>query len=168
MINDFAISLLKHSEISNCLVDKIITLKQQHWPYSRKSQIDWVNANVRGNDYHLLIEDSNSNILAYMNLVNRKVNGVPNLGVGNVCVNKGDNKSGLGALLMNICKYYSKQLSLDLVLLCKLDLVLFYEKCGFNRYQSKVYIDGELFEKCVMFSNDTFISEAEIHINEFF
>jgi len=168
MINNYMISLVKHSEISDLLIDEIINLKQQHWPYSYKSQIDWINTNISGDDYHLLILDSKDAIFAYMNLVNRRVNFMPILGVGNVCVHKAMIGSDIGKLLMNICKHFSKQLSLDLVLLCKMDLALFYKKCGFYQYRNKVYIDGVLFNKCVMFSNDNYKSVSEISINRNF
>jgi len=168
MLNNFCISLVKHSEIGDDLIDKIIALKQQHWQYSYRSQIDWINANIGSCDYHLIILDGNSNILAYMNLVNRKVNELPILGIGNVCVDKAVLGNGVGTLLMHICKYYSKQLSLDLVLLCKDELGLFYEKCGFYKYQNNAYIDDVVFDKCVMFSNDAYDLETEIHISNNF
>jgi len=168
MISNYMINLVKHSEINDLLIDKIINLKQQHWSYSYKSQIDWINTNINGEDYHLLIIDSKGVILAYMNLVNRKVNFMPILGIGNVCVNKNYMDCGIGTLLMNISKHFSKQLSLDLILLCKMDLTLFYEKCGFYRYRNKVYIGDIVFDKCVMFYNDAYTSSSELNINKIF
>ncbi|MBP2639673.1 MAG: putative acyltransferase [Firmicutes bacterium] len=168
MLNNFSIRLVKHSELSDALINQVIALKQQHWPYSYESQIDWLNENLSQNDYHLLITDTGGNLIAYMNLVNRRVNNEPILGIGNVCVNKDVLDNGVGTLLMHICKYYAKQLSLNLVLLCKQDLVCFYNKCGFLKYENKVYIEDTFFDKCVMFSNCDYNLEKVIYINNNF
>lgn len=164
MLNNLNISFLRHSEINECFTEKIIRLKQQHWTYSNESQIDWINANIKRNDYHILITDTNANILAYMNLVNRKVNNVEILGIGNVCVDKNVSGDGVGTLLMNVSKFYARQLSLDLILLCKENLVDFYKKCGFYLYQGNAYIAGAIFNNSVFtLRNDyNFINEMYI------
>jgi predicted GNAT family N-acyltransferase len=168
MLNNFIVNFVKHSEVSSTLLDEVISLKQQHWPHSYKSQLDWINKNLNGNDYHLLLMNREGNLLGYMNLVNRMVNGNPILGVGNVCINNVLLNKGIGTVLMQIGKYYSKELSLDLVLLCKSDLAPFYKKCGFFQNKNKVFIGGEISHKCVMFSNSTYCSETSILIDQSF
>lgn len=168
MIGSYSVKFLRHSEINENLINKIIVLKQQHWPHPYISQKNWINSNLNANDYHVIIQDSECNILAYLNLVYRKINEMPILGIGNVCVSKQNLSKGMGKLLMHNCKYHAKNLSLDLVLLCKLDLVSFYKKCGFFEFINKVYIDGKLFANCIMFSETKYLLNKEIRIDKSF
>ncbi|MCV9885435.1 GNAT family N-acetyltransferase [Metabacillus halosaccharovorans] len=168
MLNNFTVNFVEHSEVSSTLLNDIISLKQQHWPHSYNSQLDWINKNLNSNDYHLLLMNNEGELLGYMNLVHRIVNGNPVLGVGNVCINNVVLNKGIGTLLMQISKYYSNQLLLDLVLLCKIELVPFYKKCGFYQYHKKVFMEEKVFDRCIMFSNDSYNLENSITIDRNF
>lgn len=168
MINNFNVCLIENSKMDELLLNKIVSLKQQYWPYSYNSQIEWMNNNLSAFDYHLLLIDNNENVFAYMNLVKRTVNGNSILGMGNVCVSKNRMNQGIGKLLIQISLYYAKQLSLDIGLLCKKELVGFYEKCGFYQFQNKVFINDDIFNNCLMFSTNKYCVEKEININKDF
>jgi predicted GNAT family N-acyltransferase len=167
MINKYTTELIKNKDISAQDIDGIISLKQQYWHYSYDSQVEWISKNIDSDDYHLLIKNDN-NILAYMNLVNRYINNKKVLGIGNVCVDQAFSGKGLGKLLMYTCQYFSKQLRLDLILLCKSDTVKFYEKCGFHICLNKIYINNVLFEDYLMFDNEIYDNEREVYINGYF
>jgi predicted GNAT family N-acyltransferase len=168
MLDNFTINFINHSEINESLIDKIIALKQQHWGYTYESQLNWINSNLTSNDFHIIMQDYSGKLISYANLVKRNVNDMEILGIGNVCVNKDVQESGIGTLLMNISKFYAKQLSLDLILLCKKELVPFYEKCGFTQYQYAVFVGGLQFKGCVMLSTDIYDSTTRVNINSMF
>lgn len=169
MVRKINVLLVKHSETDGLTINEIIKLKQQYWPYSYENQIVWMNNNLNKDDHHLIIKNNdNEGIIAYLNLINVKVNGVPFFGIGNVCVDKNFIGKGIGTLLINISKYYSQQFCLDMILLCKKDLIDFYKKCGFYPYNGNVYINGILFNNTAMFLNNKLDLDKSIFIDKNF
>lgn len=138
---------LKHSELDETTIRKIIALKSQHWPFSYEEQLDWFSKNLKTNDLHLLLFDDNRILRAYLNMI--ELNALIddkiqlNYGIGNVCVDKVNKKKGLGLLMMQIVNYYLKQNSAQGLLLCKHNLVPFYEKANWTLFQGTFLIDGK-------------------------
>lgn len=166
LTNNMNIVLFRHAETSQEIIDQIIGLKMQHWPYPYEKQQEWLKTNIENHDFHLLITDENHRLIAYMNLVFRKANEKTYLGIGNVCVDRDHLNRGLGLLLVNAAKYFAKSLAMDLILLCKKPLVSFYEKCGFHLYQGMACLHGTPFTESVMSS--TIISDKELYIDKSF
>ena len=114
-------------------LDKIIMVKSSSWPYSYKSQINWIKNNIKDNDLHLLIEKEGI-ALAYLNLVSiditiddKKCKGY---GIGNVCtINKGQ---GMGkTLMLSVNEFLRKKNKIGL-LFCKKQLINFYSHSGWE------------------------------------
>ena len=125
----FTLKLIRHSEVSETELNEIIIIKSVAWPYPREKQLEWLKANLRDSDLHLLLLN-NEKPFAYLNLINielgidHKVYGA--YGIGNVCsIEKG---KGYGDELMKqVNKYIISENKLGL-LFCKQSLVDFYKK----------------------------------------
>lgn len=155
MIGSFAISLIKHSDISDHDVTRIISLKSQHWKYDPESQIKWLNEHLQSDDCHLLLSLSDHSLVGYLNivLVDCQYDHASErlAGIGNVCVDRRVLGEGVGLLLMAISKFYVRSMKLRSVLLCSSKLVGFYEKAGWREFLGSVTISGELYKKKIMF-----------------
>jgi len=153
---ELKIRLIRHKEITPEDVDKIIKLKSQHWNYSYESQYKWLYDNIIENDFHLMIENSLHELLAYLNIVyldiecDDKIKS--HLGIGNVCVEKKLKGQGYGIFLMHISNIILKQLKRPGVLICKNNLADFYSKANWFRYNGIIYINGNKFNDLCFFN----------------
>jgi len=154
MITELKIVFLKHLDLSENDICKIISLKIQHWDYSEDSHKEWLSKNLNGEDYHLWIEDKNGIIIAYLNIVHINIYlGAKEeyfLGIGNVCVDLEAKGNGLGILLMSISNYYIRNLGSTAILLCKNTLMSFYKKTGWKEFQGIVTLAGKDYNGCLM------------------
>lgn len=128
---DYVISIKETIEISKEDRHELIKLKQQYWPYNEVLQSEWFDKNIRSNDYHILIWNK-SKLLAYLNMVNIIVElgdmRVGMLGIGNVCVDNENVKTGMGSVIIGIANHFIKANKMCGILLCKDNLVKFYNK----------------------------------------
>lgn len=143
-ISNVKFEFCKHSDLSSDYVKKIIELKSIHWNYTFEQQISWMKNNLMKDDIHVLMLD-NEELVGYMNLVNVIVNincGNRNfLGIGNVCSR---NKfSGLGSKLLIGANEYLTQNDKNGILLCKDNLVGFYEKFEWQLIDKKNIISED-------------------------
>lgn len=170
MIESLEISLIKHSEVSDNYIEKIISLKTLHWPYSFESQKEWINNNIQPDDYHLCLETKNRSLIGYLNLVflqgvfghiEKKI-----IGVGNVCVDKQISGKGFGVLLMQIANYYITTFGLPGMLLCSESLVMFYKKVNWVEFQGEIFINGSLFGRKSFFTQE--IKDKTVKIDRSF
>lgn len=141
--------LSQHSQTDPEIINKIVALKGQHWNYTQKQHLDWIDSNIQGNDYHLRLEDNNNEILAYLNLIEIVVSFdnegyKPFFGVGNVCVNKKNATSGYGLYLMHTANFLLKQIKREACLLCKPSLHDFYIKSNWIKFDGQCFINNEL------------------------
>lgn len=171
-MNLLTIGCMNHDEINNELLTKIIAIKSQHWKYSLEDQMKWILENINDKDKHLMILNSEDILIAYMNLVNCKIN-IENmeydvLGIGNVCVAVNNTGKNMGKLLMNACSYYLNNINKTGILLCKDRLVSFYSKAGWKQFNNKLLINNEVVSSNVFFSDDKFLSASEIVIDRNF
>jgi len=119
---------------------RIAELKEQHWQYGIESQLQWMKDNIISNDYHLMGEEVDGEVVslrAYISIIqlNIKIDGeiYDALGIGGVCVDKSIEHSGYGKLLVReACKYIISKGKTG-ILLCNDELKNFYEKCGWNQ-----------------------------------
>lgn len=130
---DYTSKLIKHSAISEWQVMEICNLKATRWNYSLTQHREWIDKNISENDYHILIYN-NTKLIAYTNLV--AVIAVVNLdelnikGIGNVCTS--ETGKGYGNILMDEVNNTLSKNSWKGFLLCKNDLVSYYEKFKWN------------------------------------
>ncbi len=125
----FLTSVIKHSEISEKQLIEICRLKSIRWDYTLDQHKKWMIENIQANDFHILIKDDEKSI-AYTNLVditaiindkNTKVRGI-----GNVCTS--ETGKGFGNILMEEVNAVLAQNQWKGILLCKDNLVPYYEK----------------------------------------
>lgn len=121
--------IIKHSDTSIEVLEKIANIKSLRWPYTLSQHLDWFKLNIKPDDLHLLIYDDNE-IVAYMNLVsvemevNNKLQKA--LGIGNVCTS--ESGKGLGNILMQEVNEYLLLNNICGLLFCKDNLVSYYQK----------------------------------------
>jgi len=160
------INLIPHNELDDINLDKIVSLKMQHWNYKKEDQIKWIIENLEENDFHLMLKNKNDELIAYLNIVAVRISigGSVALfsGIGNVCVNSKQSGKGYGILLMNICNLFIKEMERPGVLLCKETLVSFYKKAGWYKYNGNVLLNNKIFSDSVFFTKRTLSPAIEI------
>ena len=124
---------IKHQNLTPEFLERICILKSSAWNYSIDEQKRWINLNVKPNDTHVLLVE-NGECLAYLNLIHTTITNKDNniievLGIGNVCA-KVKNK-GYGSSLMKELNSYLVENKTIAILLCKNELVSFYEGFGY-------------------------------------
>jgi len=130
----YKLKIIRHSDLSKADLDEIIKIKSVAWPYPYEKQTEWIKANLKGSDLHLILLKNNEAV-AYLNLIDIELeidNKLFNaFGVGNVCaIQKGE---GYGNELMKQTNQYITEKVRIGLLFCKKELVDFYKKYGWNR-----------------------------------
>ena len=127
------LTLSKHEDISETQLQDICKLKAIRWNYTLDEHREWMNNNIKADDYHLMISQ-NQQLIAYANLINTfaSVNGklTDFKGIGNVCTNKSG--KGYGKVLMNAINKSLLENNWKGILLCKDHLVAYYQKFGWT------------------------------------
>lgn len=154
MSNGFIVRHELHKYLTDEELDKIISLKMQHWEYSKESQIKWIKENIDQNDIHLMVMVNKDNLIAYLNMVRVSIsangNEKPFFGIGNVCVDKQYLRLGYGGLIMNISRFVLQQSKLPGILLCKKYLIEFYSKGNWFLFNGGVFIQGKGFDGALL------------------
>src|SRR6056300_1524392 len=122
----------------------IVKLKNSHWNFSISSQLSWFknNNNVFKNDFHLFLK-KNEKIVGYVQLGKRKY--ILNSKVNNyylfrtLIVTKKERNKKLATKIMNEVSKFIKQKKLPSFLLCKKNLIKFYEKHGWIKFSKKKF-----------------------------
>jgi hypothetical protein len=127
------IRVIQHLFLDSKTLHDIIEVKRLSWNYSLEDHLNWIEKNIREDDYHfLLIEDDK--LVAYINLVNVVVskgdNLIPFLGIGNVCSR--EKGLGYGKSIMLELNNYMIANELRGILFCQASLVRFYSKYGWS------------------------------------
>jgi len=121
--------LIKHSEASKELLEKIATFKSIRWQYPLENQLQWMKDNLESNDIHLLVYQDDK-LIAYTNFVDIEVvvnkNPTKCMGIGNVCTV--ESGKSYGNILMNAINNSITQNNWNGILMCKESLVSYYEK----------------------------------------
>jgi len=170
MINNLIVRYILQEELDDVMLEKIIALKQQHWNYTRDSHKQWIDENLYKNEFHLCVELSTGQIIAYLNVVNLEVfcneKQTEFLGVGNVCVDKMFSGKGLGLLLIQIVDFFIRQIGKPAVLLCRKNLSEFYNKAGWHEFYGKTFLLGRLYSGGVFLNYNS--DAAVFHIQRNF
>jgi predicted GNAT family N-acyltransferase len=122
----------------------IAKLKNSHWNFGISSQLSWFknNNNVFKNDFHLFLK-KNDKIVGYVQLGKRKY--ILNSKVNNyylfrtLIVTKRERNEKLATKIMNEVSKFIKQKKLPSFLLCKKNLIKFYEKYGWIKFNKKKF-----------------------------
>ena len=166
----YTVEVVSNKDTTSSKLDEIVSLKMQHWSYTRQEHLIWMRNNLVENDYHLLLYDAVNNLLAYLNLVNVIVsygsNSTEYIGIGNVCVDKRINAKGYGVLLINLANFYLKQFERQGILLCKKELDVFYQKAGWKIYEGSCLIRDNKYNHSVFLTNE--LDTPKIIINKNF
>lgn len=168
-IDEFKISFIEASKITEEMIDEIIRIKQQYWYYSYDQHKKWIHDNLNENEYHLIMLSPKNEAVAYLNIIKTIIdyNGIKEevMGVGNVCVDTQNSSQGIGQLLMSICNYYLDSFDKRAILLCKENLVQFYKKSGWLKYDGNVYLKKIKFEGELMYKRSIISSEISLERN---
>lgn len=154
------VRFISNKDISLIDINRIIAIKNEHWPHNYDSQIMWLRQNLYDDDVHLLLSDG-LQLLAYLNIVrvNARMDSktISMIGIGNVCVEKSREHSGMGRLIIGEFNSYVEDMNAIGVLLCKSHLVEFYKKCGWKEIKpNKVSVANVKFQNHIMvYSSDS-------------
>ncbi|WHF53059.1 GNAT family N-acetyltransferase [Chryseobacterium gotjawalense] len=133
----FLTSVIKHSEISEEQLIEICRLKSIRWDYNLDQHKRWMIENIQANDFHILIKDEEKPI-AYTNLVDITAiindKNIKVRGIGNVCTS--ETGKGFGNILMEEVNAVLAQNQWKGILLCKDNLVPYYEKFNWKLINS--------------------------------
>ena len=168
-------------EINQSEIEEICALKNQSWPHSMESQLDWWNKNTAVNDLLVTLVCEYS-ILAFLRLRSRiiLVNGahLEALCVTEVCVNQSQRKSGLGRQLMSVATNCINQTSSSLgYLLCRDVHEQFYNSCGWHRVEAPLQIQSSIGrefrlltenERCMTFDTKRLLNGQIVLIGDVF
>lgn len=150
----FLTSVIKHSEISEEQLTEICRLKAIRWDYTLDQHKKWAIENIQASDFHILIKYDEKPI-AYTNLVD--VTAIINdtninvRGIGNVCTS--ETGKGFGNILMEEVNAVLVQNQWKGILLCKDNLVPYYEKFDWKLINSDKIMTKKFKNTNIMYFN---------------
>lgn len=133
--------LSNHANIPGIQLQDICELKAIRWDYPLEEHLRWMHNNIKADDYHLMI-NQDKKMVAYANLIDTFafVNGEVTdfKGIGNVCTIKSG--EGYGNLLMDAINKSLFEHNWKGILLCKDNLIAYYQKFGWTLIDKKEVI----------------------------
>jgi hypothetical protein len=162
----FELILIPHKEVNSSQLEEIIKVKSKAWPYSFDKQLEWISANLKETDIHVLLF-LNETCVAYLNLIviEFMLDGIviDGFGIGNVCaIEKGN---GYGKEIITQTNLYLVQRNKIGLLFCKNNLINFYNLYDWKLIEKKkltLLFDNESIETMI------FNSDMEFHILKYF
>ncbi len=148
---------IKTKNLNKKLIEQIIVLKNTHWKYNLKSQLEFFNKNIKNEDLHnvLII---NKKIIGYTLLRSEKIK-LKKLKkkyflFDTLILNKSYRKSGLAVILMNFNNYIIKKYKRSAILVCDKKVRSFYTKFGWKQTtkKNKLFINLNLNKPKLYFS----------------
>lgn len=146
------------SEITRDEVEVICSIKEQYWPHSMRSQLEWWERHTDKNDIFItLVHDAL--ILAFLRLRQGSilVNGKCLVAscVSEVCVSKGYRGQGRGKQLLNAASMYMKCAGVHLgYLLCWAPQAAFYHACGWRQLRAPQVKSSRMEESRALAANE--------------
>ena len=150
-----SLTVIKHFDISNYMLDEVIKIKSAAWDYDYDKQLQWIGNNISDDDIHLLLNIDDT-FVAYMNLIDIEflVNNIlyKGYGIGNVCsIKRG---VGYGDILMHLANDYLKLHNKIGILFCKKQLIDFYKRNNWVIVDTdKIHIHSANYEIYTMLYN---------------
>ncbi len=138
------IKFIKHGECSEELLHIVASLKMQHWDYPIAEHIRWFNTNLFTDDVHLCVFEAEI-LVAYATISHIQYeleDGMSQnaLGIGSVCVDKNHLNKQYGFLVIQLATFYIRQQKAMGLLICKDELVPFYEKTNWQKFNGEILI----------------------------
>tara|TARA_Y100001970_G_C14010238_1_gene738005 strand:- start:309 stop:827 length:519 start_codon:yes stop_codon:yes gene_type:complete len=134
------ISITKN--LTNQQVKDICSLKNKHWKFGFKSQIEWFKINSFANDIHYQIYNKKK-LIGYLHLGNRSFRKLNIKGdyilFRNLIVDKNFRSSGLSKQIMKFANTYIKSKKKIGFLICKRKLLTYYLKNEWSFKYKKNY-----------------------------
>ena len=151
---EYKLQIKKTKDLFDKEINEIIYLKQQFWNYPFKKQKMWFEQNICEDDLHFLLF-KDKELSAYLDAIKTYaiIDGkrIDIIGIGNVCVDKKLQKTGMGRLLMEKLNAYLDQNQLCGMILCKDNLTVFYKKTGWMLLKPQcVTVNAKEFNNNVM------------------
>mgnify|MGYP000882283822 CR=1 FL=1 len=171
-MSDIKWQIIKHGDTDLEMLIKIAGIKDQHWTHGIDSQIEWINKNIRYDDYHLLGYVDEKTV-AYISIVHVNVSIdeklLECLGIGNVCVDVEFGKNRLGSRLVCEANRFILDSGFTGILLCKSELIPFYKKNGWNVLEyNEAIVAGIPYDKIVMILENESLRCSKIVIDKNF
>ncbi len=139
----YGVGIIKTKELKKRDIERINVLKNEYWKHSNDEHNKWFCENIGEEDEHILLiaEDE---LVGYLDIVNVEMI-IDNKkyvakGIGNVCVSRRLQGTGLGSMLMSTVNMYLKQNNALGVLLCRDRLVKFYASHGWKKISGNKYL----------------------------
>lgn len=153
---------IKNSQLTSSDVENICKLKSEHWKYDIESQKEWLRENFSENDIHLVLYKE-ERLIGYLSLKLFKMKDsldkdILALGVGSVCVTQSEKGKNFGLLLMYLVNFYLDSEHLTGVLLCKQELVPFYQKSGWKLFDGNITINTST-NACCLLTNKEIVTD---------
>ena len=131
--NNFFIKSINTNKLENKEIREICLLKNQHWKFGIKKQLEWFKINIKKHDTHNMFYIK-SKLVGYTLLrekickVNKTNKEIKYLLFDTLIINKKHQDKKLSNLLMNFNNLIIKQKKLFSFLICNDELVNFYKK----------------------------------------
>jgi len=129
------LELLGADVLGNERLDAIMSLKSQHWPYPRDSQVEWFARHVAVSDQHLLGWKDDI-LVGYLRIVRaygmQECNIIPLALVDTVCIDRAWQSRAFGVALMAAANRAISSADSVGLLACAKCLVPFYRRCDWT------------------------------------
>jgi len=168
---NFTFTSINSSKLSKEQIKLICELKNKHWKFGIKSQVSWYNKNIKQKDIHNLFFIK-SKLIGYTCLRKRTCIIKKNMGgviskylyFDSFILNKKFRKKKLSNLMMNLNNMVIKQLGYFSFLICKYELLNFYQKHGWNKLKNKsILVKDHSFSTYGMIFNDENHTKKNYH-----
>jgi predicted GNAT family N-acyltransferase len=127
------LELLDTDVLGNERLDAIISLKSQHWPYPRDSQVEWFTRHVAASDRHLLGWKDDT-LVGYLRIAQaegmQENKMIPLALVDTVCIDRAYRGKTFGADLMAAANRAIRSTDRVGLLACAKRLIEFYKRCA--------------------------------------
>lgn len=167
-----SIKLIEHRDLSEKELNEIAALKEQHWPYGIDSQKYWICNQFLGDDCHVMLyKDRFLNAYVGLNKLEIEIENdrINMTGIGNVCVAKTTQGTGLGSEIMRAVNDLLILHHEEGILLCHQPLQSFYKKLGWKRVDyDDAYIANSPFNEYIMTYNSNRSRIHRLNINKNF
>lgn len=167
-----SVKIVKHKDISALEIEVITTIKDQNWCHGIASQIKWIENQFLAEDLHVM-SYKEERVVAYVGLNRIKclIDGEETemWGIGNVCVDKSSQGTGLGIEIMREVNAFLTGTNQPGILLCHKNLCRFYSKVDWKivSYREST-VNGVSFAEYVMSYNKVLENVQRIDFNKNF
>ena len=160
----FVLLSKKTFQLKNCQINSICKLKNTHWNYGYKSNLEWFKKNVKSYDIHNLIY-YNSKLIGYTVLRDRtlyiKKKKLKYFYFDTLIIDKKYRSKGISNYLMKLNDHVIKQNNKISLLICKNNLIKFYKKFDWKTAsKKKFFISDKKTNNNIMYIN---IKNIKVH-----